>query len=52
MPQYGNAGDYHLWKSFSNLSSLKVLILKLDILDPGMDKILKFKKINILMIQK
>ena len=29
MPQYGNAGDYHLWKSFSNLSSLKSFNIKI-----------------------
>ena len=28
-PQYGNAGDYHLWKSFSNLSSLKSFNIKI-----------------------
>jgi glycosyltransferase involved in cell wall biosynthesis len=28
-PQYGNAGDYHLWKTFSNVSSLKSFNVKI-----------------------
>ena len=29
IPQFGNAGDYHLWKSFSNFSSLKSFNIKI-----------------------